>query len=388
MPPKRKSTESVSANEGSKRPRPEESPDASDILPNPRYTEGSITSFYDVVYKKLLRDPKEAFALISLCEWLFVDECFDNDEGEDPEQESETEVKRCQDPCVCRKPASDNPNHPYVLSNAGFKKAAIVEFLMNVRNPWSFSLHTFNGHESYGVLELLENLVLDFDEEEGNWKNQWAICETIAYLFMRGALEPMFHVDDSRCLFEFCRLVQIMFLTMLATLERQDLLGPDTEVKNLAVVMGMYVLLAAEIGSENSKLSKTRHASNIIMAYAAKYGFTPRSPRDLVKELASRKIKSPRLTIPSPTYRKNDPWNWKETLDDYKAYFRRPVYAFKGGPVGGDRLDMTSWKPEERAKYCFSKPEDPLTQTALDALKKGQMLPFIWWNPSPEIVDS
>lgn len=72
MPPKRQSTESTPAASGSKRPRPDESPDASEILPNPRYTKGSITSFFDVQYKELLRDTEKAFSLVSQCGWKFV----------------------------------------------------------------------------------------------------------------------------------------------------------------------------------------------------------------------------------------------------------------------------------------------------------------------------
>lgn len=63
---------------------------------------------------------------------------------------------------------------------------------MNFRSTEIFAVQTFKYHEMYGMLELLENLLLDFDEEEGNWKKQWAICEAIGLLFMCGAVEPIF----------------------------------------------------------------------------------------------------------------------------------------------------------------------------------------------------
>lgn len=160
---------------------------------------------------------------------------------------------------------------------------------------------------------------------------------------------------------------------MLATLERQKLLGPDSEVKNLGAIMGIYVLIAAEIGSKDSKLSETRHTSKVIMVYAAKYGVTVQSPSDLTKELARRKITSRTTTIPKPTANDNDPWSWCETLDDYKVDCLRPSYAFKGGPVGGDRLDITSWTPEERAKYSFAESNGILSQSMLDSFKRGEV---------------
>lgn len=164
-----------------------------------------------------------------------------------------------------------------------------------------------------------------------------------------------------------------MFLAMLATSERQKLLGPDSEVKNLGAIMGMYVLIAAEIGSEPSKLSATRHTSKVIMVYAAKYGVTVQSPSDLTKELARRKITSRTTTIPKSTANDNNPWEWCETLDDYKVDCWRPSYAFKGGPVGGDRLDITSWAPEERAKYSLSESDGFLSQSILDSFKEGKV---------------
>jgi hypothetical protein len=42
-------------------------------------------------------------------------------------------------------------------------------------------MYTFNDHEGYGCLEMLQNLILDFEEAAGNYKEQWVVCEALAF---------------------------------------------------------------------------------------------------------------------------------------------------------------------------------------------------------------
>jgi hypothetical protein len=41
-------------------------------------------------------------------------------------------------------------------------------------------MYTFNDHQEYGVLEVLENLILDFEETGRDYLDQWAVCECLA----------------------------------------------------------------------------------------------------------------------------------------------------------------------------------------------------------------
>lgn len=60
-----------------------------------------------------------------------------------------------------------------------------------VRDPDNFDMHIYNDFFGYAIMELVENLFLDFDEAAGDWKMQWAICEATALYFQMDAIMPM-----------------------------------------------------------------------------------------------------------------------------------------------------------------------------------------------------
>lgn len=59
--------------------------------------------------------------------------------------------------------------------------------MYDVRDPDNFGMYTFNDHLAYGALEVIQNLMLDY-EEASNWQEQWWVCEALAlFLFARGS---------------------------------------------------------------------------------------------------------------------------------------------------------------------------------------------------------
>jgi hypothetical protein len=60
-----------------------------------------------------------------------------------------------------------------------------------LRDPDGFGMYTYNDHFGYGVLELAQNLILDFEEAEG-WKEKWSVCEATAMFFVKGDADPLF----------------------------------------------------------------------------------------------------------------------------------------------------------------------------------------------------
>lgn len=89
------------------------------------------------------------------------------------------------------KPATEHPDHSWVIV-AGIQKFITLSIQSQVRDPDAMDMYTYNDHFGYGVLELAQNLLLDFDEAKGDWKQQWSICESVIMFFARDVAEPLF----------------------------------------------------------------------------------------------------------------------------------------------------------------------------------------------------
>jgi hypothetical protein len=100
--------------------------------------------------------------------------------------------------CLCLKLAEEHPDHVWTITYAGWRKLQDQFKLADLRCPDYYGMYTFNDHSAYGVLEVLQNLILDFDEVGYNWFFRWAICEALAYLLNSGVgLEVMQYVPRS-----------------------------------------------------------------------------------------------------------------------------------------------------------------------------------------------
>lgn len=116
-----------------------------------------------------------------------------------------------------------------------------------------------------------------------------------------------------------------MFLTMLAKLESQGLLGPDSEVKNLGMVMALYLCTNSDMraygiceGNEDkkNKVAEFYNSDERILAYANKYNIDLRGPSNIescVEELDD-------VELPPA---QNDPWGWADVLKQYEKLYGR-----------------------------------------------------------------
>lgn len=157
---------------------------------------------------------------------------------------------------------------------------------------------------------------------------------------------------------------------MLARLEAQNLLTQTSEVKNLGLIMALYIKAVADLRSgflledeeEVTDATFTWTPSNFedyINAYSTKYGITLHGPPgidDLTSNLDSD------VTLPTA----EASWGWTSA---YKAYKR------SHGNIGGDGLDITTWSSADRKKYRFDS-KDPLKAPELKALKAGAVMSF------------
>ena len=196
MPPKRAADQAASK---SKKSRPSaDAADTSDpetlrlkqlaaVRRNKRWAPVSGSANADAKVQLAIQNPVKAYSFVCMCQPPFSTGDFDEEDEEDDDK------PRCDGgkTCLCDKPAADHPDHKWKLSVAGRAKFYAQRIHCDLRDPDNFHMYTCNDHSAYGVLEVVQNLLLDFDEAANNWKDQWAVCEALAFLLNTGIGESM-----------------------------------------------------------------------------------------------------------------------------------------------------------------------------------------------------
>ncbi|KAJ5647183.1 hypothetical protein N7490_003555 [Penicillium lividum] len=269
-------------------------------------------------------------------EWEDEDEDEeDEDKDEDKEENDADKQKKvpCDngETCVCFKPAAELLEHPWVVTNASMHMLTALEIMTSLRHPDGFGMHISNDQYGY------------------DWKEKWTICEATALFFAKGVAGPLFQVDDGQGVEDFMELIGVMFTTMLAILDCEGLMKPESEVKSLSVVMGAFArFIHTDIGPDYSMDAGELDIK--VLAYA-------------------KKIVAEALELPASDDKKGDPWGWKKTLSQYKKDYGRPK-------IGGDTHDIATFTPAARKKEAFDN-KDPLSKKDIDALKAGMVMQYV-----------
>jgi hypothetical protein len=196
-------------------------------------------------------------------------------------------------------------------------------------------------------------------------------------------------VDTATPVYATAKLIGRLFLTMLANLKSKKQLSDKSEVKNLGVIMALYLQLAADLrahdvleedddeedgdkDSEDDVSVEYNETSwdSYVLAYAKKYKITLKGPQNLDKLTADC---DDEVELPKAT---KDPWRWSNAFVEYVRECGIPSFAFRGQKrtdIGGDGLDITTWSSAERKKYSF-KNKDPLGKKEIAAIKEGMIL--------------
>lgn len=191
----------------------------------------------------------------------------------------------------------------------------------------------------------------------------------------------MSRIDDGEQADLFAKLIGRLFLTMLARLEAQKLLSETSDVKNLGLIMALFIKVASNLRSgslleDDDEETNARPSSftwspakfdDYINAYAAKFGITLHGPDDmdgLTAELDTD------VSLPAA----EESWGWAQAFKSYQKNHggSPPIGRSKSG-IGGDALDITTWTSAERKQYSFDK-KDPIKAAELKALKEGKVM--------------
>lgn len=164
---------------------------ASGFSKNKRWAAVSASRTAEDDFKLAVKDVSRAHAYICICKPPFFRGNDDGDDDEDDEEEASKancngDKAKCDggEKCLCQKPANEHPDHAWILTYGGFRKWISQLSMAAVRCPDFFDMYTFNDHEAYGLLEVNENLMLEWEEAK-TWPEQWTVCEGLA-LFLLG----------------------------------------------------------------------------------------------------------------------------------------------------------------------------------------------------------
>lgn len=154
-----------------------------------RWAKVSASGNVEDGFERLLEDAAKAYTFECSCTPVFersgpgADEDEDEDEDEEGDNEKAAGQAKCDDgkTCMCRKKPEDHPDHAWSMTEAGRHKYLSQYIHATLRNPDNFNMYTYNDHFGYGLIEMLQNLLVDFSEAEGDWKKQWAIVEATGY---------------------------------------------------------------------------------------------------------------------------------------------------------------------------------------------------------------
>ncbi|OAR02135.1 hypothetical protein LLEC1_07301 [Akanthomyces lecanii] len=333
-----------------------------------RWSAASVSANIAREHELRLTKPDEAYAFECFCTPRFErsaardseDEDEDGDEDEDKDKQV-TNQPKCDGgkTCLCKKNAVDHPDHPWALSMAGEQLYLSQFILASLRDPDNFSMYTYNDHFGYGLIEMLQNMILDF-AASSDWREQWCIAEAAIMWLLDSEAAAMMQVDDPDTVRDSYSMIGRMFLDMIARLDRE---GVMTEAVNLGTVMALTRRVASVTPSR---------FDDYVLAYSKKHDVTLRGPKGLEGFIGECE----EVKLPSSTSNKDDPWKCAAACKKYKSQHGSsagpgPRTAYKG--IGGDHYDISSWMPANRKQASFSG-KDPFTRAMIDGVKKGLVM--------------
>ncbi|KAK0666067.1 hypothetical protein QBC41DRAFT_281774 [Cercophora samala] len=375
-----------------------------------RWTIPSCSANIAAQYKAFLTDGKQdPFAFALMCDAPFSNSDEDDEEDEDEEdtainkEKDDGDKPKCDGgkKCYCTQLYDDHPEHPYVMTRAA--KSMFMDLFSHceVRDPDNFSMYTFNDHSAYGALEVLQNLILDFEEAD-TWQEKWAVCEALGCFLKNDSYGTLAsRIDDGEGADATWQLMGRMFLSMLAQFERDGLLAADGPVKNLGFIMAVWMSIPSDmrgyglleeskpepLGPVKAKGAKKWWPHSFdrqILAYARKYDIALKGLHnldDLVQEIEAEG--EGELPDPAHNTAKSDVFHYQRELTRYKQrYGSGPHFMSTYGrkkqtkpksAMGGDNLDLTAWTPAERKAAAYDK-KDPLGKKELDMIKQGAVM--------------
>ncbi|KAF4448339.1 amine oxidase (flavin-containing) [Fusarium austroafricanum] len=269
------------------------------------------------------------------------DEESDDEEGEN---DNDPEKKKDEGEKPYNKLASLHPEWPWFFTMRGLDRYTWWEQGCLNRSQDDFGLYIYNDFSSYGMIELMENVFAQFSsvfKPTASYRDFWPEVEALA-LTLRGELLDYYvlGIDDYRRPVEMTQMVGYLILATIDALKKQDVFKPDSEIRNLGLVLFMLIRWGREaLDYEISEESCSWIYKVIDLAEEAGIKFTaPHNFDTSFNEIMENRDGR------AKQMKKWDNVKWPAKIKTYKS---------KHGRLGGHEFDITKFSKAKREEYTL-----------------------------------
>ncbi|KAK3672958.1 hypothetical protein LTR78_007068 [Recurvomyces mirabilis] len=231
MPPKKHARSTSSANVESTAKRPQKEADVASGPSQEKDTNDSVLEPEYICIHATLSDDRE-------------DEDSDEVEvrGEDEDDEGPTRTIKMsvKDQSVFRKLASNHPEHKWIMMWQTYMALTDAVDHSGHSDPDLFGMHVYNDFHWYGLAELLENMTAyQKSTVETALLDLWASIAALGHWVNMNTEFMM--MDDGDRAFNLIGLIGCAFIDTLITVDKAGQLSADSIVKDLGLVMSLYL---------------------------------------------------------------------------------------------------------------------------------------------------
>ncbi|KUJ19718.1 uncharacterized protein LY89DRAFT_458520 [Mollisia scopiformis] len=231
----------------------------------------------------------------------------------------------------------------FPVTKAGIKRFREMNLEVDKRNPDLHDMYIYNDFLGYGVKEILENALIEFNKiifkQDISPTEKWALVESVTLFLTRGDSDMIMAIDDPDSVEEAFDMTGVMFITALEMLHEHNLIGTKAPLPDNS---GVMTLLFLEFMRNTAGDFELQWVHEIVRS-ADLYGVNLNSiPQIAIDELV---LDEYRDTCDLEKRGKGFAW---------KTEFPK----FKRTHPGGHEYDITKMSEFEKAQYSFGNGDD------------------------------
>lgn len=267
----------------------------------------------------------------------------------------------------------ERPDHKWVLMRRSWIKLCDASREASYRSPDNFGMYIYNDFEGYGLLEMVENFIVEYSKEfkkkTQNFKDMWIPLVAFTHWIKMNQMGPLFMIDDGERLSATLELAGRAFLSMLNALDRAGQLKPDSDLKDLGLIMGLFAGIASDFQDAYNMEDELDWEAHILK-YAKDKNI------DVGVSFEGKKLanKSDDGDSDEEGFNEDDTNEWPKAANDRWSFSKKlkehkDTYEL----LGGTEYDITKMSRAQRAEHAFDK-KDPLADVPLKDLKEGNLM--------------